>query len=151
MQKRWKYTKRNGEVVIPRDVFEEIMKWVSKFNAVGDMAVQYDPAHAALPWAGVGLLLEVVGNDAESFGAIAEGVEFVSRSITHYKLIERLYLAKDSMANLGLRRAIIIQHATILKYSSKAVRFYSQRTTGELKSYLISLAQVANSAKHDCC
>jgi hypothetical protein len=99
------------------------MKWVSKFKAVGDMAVQYDPAHAALPWAGVRVLLQVVVNDAESFGAIAERLEFVSSSITHYKLIERLYLAKDSMANLGLKRAIIIQHAVILKYLSKAVRF----------------------------
>jgi hypothetical protein len=60
MQKRWKYTKRNGEVVILRDVFEDIMKWVSKFKAVGDMAVQYGPAHAALPWAGVRLLLQLL-------------------------------------------------------------------------------------------
>jgi N-terminal domain of NWD NACHT-NTPase len=132
MQKRLKYTKRNGEVVILRDVFEKVMKWVIKFREAGDMAAQYDPAHAALPWAGVRLLLQVAINDAESFGAMAEGVEFVSKSITRYELIERLYLEKDSMAKVDLRRAVIAQHAAILQYLSKAVRFYSRKTTGEL-------------------
>jgi len=31
-----------------------------KFKAVGDMAMQYDPAHASLTWAGVRFLLRVV-------------------------------------------------------------------------------------------
>jgi hypothetical protein len=132
MQKRLKYTKRNGEVVILRDVFQKVMKWVIKFREVGDMAAQYDPAHAALPWAGVRLLLQVAINDAESFGAMAEGVEFVSRSITRYELIERLYLEKDSMAKVDLRQAVIVQHASVLQYLSKAVRFYSRKTTSEL-------------------
>jgi hypothetical protein len=108
------------------------MKWVIKFREVGDMAAQYDPAHAALPWAGVRVLLQVAINDAESFGAMAEGVEFVSRSITRYELIERLYLEKDSMAKVDLRRAVLDQYAAILQYLSKAVRFYSRKTTGKL-------------------
>jgi hypothetical protein len=29
------------------------------FKQVGDVAVQYDPAHAALPWAGIRFLLQV--------------------------------------------------------------------------------------------
>jgi hypothetical protein len=32
---------------------------VEKFKEVGDMIVQYDPGHAALPGAGVRLLLQV--------------------------------------------------------------------------------------------
>jgi hypothetical protein len=49
------YTKRSGEVVILRDVFENIIKWVTKFKEVGDMAVQCDPGHTVLPRAGVRL------------------------------------------------------------------------------------------------
>jgi hypothetical protein len=38
---------------------EKIIAWVIKFKEVGDLAVQYDPIHAALPWAGVRFFLQV--------------------------------------------------------------------------------------------
>lgn len=38
---------------------EKIIIWLDKFKAVGDMAMQYDPAHASLAWAGVRFLLRV--------------------------------------------------------------------------------------------
>jgi len=101
IQKRWKYTKRSGEVVILRDVFGKVMKWVTKFKEVGDMAVQYDTTHAALPRAGVRLLLQIAVNDTESFGAMAEVLEFVSGSIIQYELTGRHYLGKDSLAKNG--------------------------------------------------
>jgi bifunctional pyridoxal-dependent enzyme with beta-cystathionase and maltose regulon repressor activities len=53
MEKRWQFKKRNGEVIILRDVFEKITGWVQKFKGVGDTIVQYDPVHAALSWASV--------------------------------------------------------------------------------------------------
>lgn len=61
MLNRWKYKKSNGEDVILRDLFEKMAKWVNKFKEFGDIAVQYDPAHAALPWACVRFLLQVGG------------------------------------------------------------------------------------------
>ncbi len=59
MQKRWRYKKSSGEVLILRDIFEKIVTWVNKFKEVGDAAVQYDPAHAALPWAALRFFLQV--------------------------------------------------------------------------------------------
>lgn len=35
------------------------MKSVNKFKEIGDVAVQYDPSHAALPWVGVRMVLQV--------------------------------------------------------------------------------------------
>lgn len=58
LRKRWK-VKRNGEEVVVRDVLEKIIRWLNHFKAIGDLAAQYDPAHAALPWAGVRFLLKV--------------------------------------------------------------------------------------------
>ena len=46
--------------VVLRDVFAKIAFWVEKFVEVGDVAVQYDPGHAALPWALVRFLLKVL-------------------------------------------------------------------------------------------
>jgi len=46
-------------MVIFVDLFGKIIKWIDLFKQVGDVAVQYDPVHAALPWAGVRFLLQV--------------------------------------------------------------------------------------------
>lgn len=59
LKKRWKYKKINGEVIILRDLLEKVVVWVNKFKQVMDVAVQYDPLHAALPWAAVRFLLQV--------------------------------------------------------------------------------------------
>lgn len=58
LAKRWKYKKGNKEIII-RDQLEKIVAWVDKFKQIGDQIVQYDPGHAALPWAGVRFFLQV--------------------------------------------------------------------------------------------
>jgi hypothetical protein len=59
IKKRWRYKRKSGETVIFVDLFGKIVKWIDLFKQVGDTAVQYDPVHAALPWAGVRFLLQV--------------------------------------------------------------------------------------------
>lgn len=58
LEKRWKYKKGNKQIII-RDQLEKVAEWVNKFKQIGDSATQYDPVHAALPWAGVRFLLQV--------------------------------------------------------------------------------------------
>jgi ankyrin repeat domain-containing protein 50 len=45
--------------VILRDVAGKMIFWLNKFKDIGDIAVNFDPIHASLPWAGVRLLLQV--------------------------------------------------------------------------------------------
>lgn len=59
IEHRWRFRRRGGETVVLRDLFSKIVTWIDRFREVGDIAVQYDPAHAALPWAGVRFLLQV--------------------------------------------------------------------------------------------
>ena len=56
---RLKYKRKNGEVLVLYDVYEKMVKWVTKFKEVGDIAMQYDPGHAALPWAAIRFFLQV--------------------------------------------------------------------------------------------
>jgi ankyrin repeat domain-containing protein 50 len=56
--RRWKF-ELNGRQIILRDVAEKIIIWINKFQEIGDIAVNFDPVHAALPWAGVRFLLQV--------------------------------------------------------------------------------------------
>ncbi|KAL8753191.1 MAG: hypothetical protein Q9184_005493 [Pyrenodesmia sp. 2 TL-2023] len=59
LKRRWKF-KVNGKDVIVRDVLEKVIRWLDHFKAIGDIAIQYDQAHAALPWAGVRFLLKPI-------------------------------------------------------------------------------------------
>ena len=54
----WK-VKFRGEEIVLRDIGTKILRWVDKFKQIGDIIVQYDPVHAALPWAGFRFLLQV--------------------------------------------------------------------------------------------
>ena len=49
LQKRWKFKKDSGKLLVVRDLVDKIAVWVGKFINVGDVAVQYDQSHAALP------------------------------------------------------------------------------------------------------
>ena len=54
----WK-AKFRGEEVVLQDVGMKILRWLDKFKQIGDTIVQFDPVHAALPWAGFRFLLQV--------------------------------------------------------------------------------------------
>ena len=86
MQKRWNFKKSSGESLVVRDLVDKIAVWVGKFIQVGDAAVQYDPTHAALPWAAITLLLQITFSDVQTFGTIAEGMETVLRLIARYAI-----------------------------------------------------------------
>ena len=59
--KDWKISFRGDEIIL-KDIGMKILQWVDNFKQIGDIVVQYDPAHAALPWAGFRILLKVLGN-----------------------------------------------------------------------------------------
>lgn len=59
IKKKWRYTRKSGETVIITDLLGKVIKWVDIFKQVGDAAIQYEPVHAALPWAGIRFLLQV--------------------------------------------------------------------------------------------
>ncbi len=60
IKQRWRFHRPGGgQTVILRDIFSKIAVWIDRFKNIGDIVVQYDPVHAALPWAGVRFLLQV--------------------------------------------------------------------------------------------
>ena len=66
----WRLRRKDGETVIVRDLLGKVARWIDQFKQVGDIAVQYDPIHAALPWAGIRFLLQVrlldIGDETRS-------------------------------------------------------------------------------------
>ena len=72
--KQWKIKKIDGSEVVVRNELEKVVKWVNKFKEVGNQAANYDPAHAALPWAAVRFILQTSINDIEIFSSMVEGM-----------------------------------------------------------------------------
>lgn len=54
--KRWTFRIR-GHLIRLRDEADKVISWLDRFKVVGDIAVNADPIHAGLPWAGVRLFL----------------------------------------------------------------------------------------------
>lgn len=59
IRKRWKIKKRNGDIIILRDVFEKIVQCVQKFKELGNAVAQISPEYASVPWGAVMILLQV--------------------------------------------------------------------------------------------
>lgn len=57
-ERAWKFPFKGRDIIL-RDVAGKAIYWLKAFKEVGDIAVSYDPVHAALPWAGVRFLLQV--------------------------------------------------------------------------------------------
>ena len=58
VKKQWKFC-TGSETVSMRDPLGRIVAWINKFRIVGTIMMQYDPTHAAIPWAAIRFVLEV--------------------------------------------------------------------------------------------
>ncbi|RSL79052.1 hypothetical protein CEP52_017570 [Fusarium oligoseptatum] len=86
VDKSWSFKRKNGEVVFVRDLLAKTVKWVNHFKDVGDIVVQYDPAHAALPWAGVRFLLNVAVGDLNTYNSLyASILAYLAKAKSYYK------------------------------------------------------------------
>ncbi|KAL8707961.1 MAG: hypothetical protein Q9220_007104 [cf. Caloplaca sp. 1 TL-2023] len=133
--KQWKI-KRNGKSIPIRDVFGRMVSWINKFREVGDIAVQYDPAHAALPWAAAFV------NEHQTNEALLDGLEYITSLIARFAMVEGLYLGATSVASEQLSDAIIRLYGAVLVYLGKAAKFYSRSTGGRLMKSVVQPAEL---------
>jgi len=129
LDKRWTFVK-GGKVIVLRDKLDKIVTWVQRFKEVGSTIVQYDPVHAALPWAGVLFILQCAMGDAQTFGAMVDGVEAASSLIARYSAFDFLDSPTRATTPIEhqLRTAILKLDIAILRYLANAARFFSTNT-----------------------
>ncbi|CAG8960929.1 hypothetical protein HYFRA_00002467 [Hymenoscyphus fraxineus] len=134
---RWHLRRKNGEKIILRDVFAKVVKWIDLFKQVGDTVVQYDPGHAALPWALVRFILQATVNDVEKYELVTENIEFVSRCICRCKITEELYLGGGSPATRQLETSLVKLYGDILICLSTFKRYFDQKDSARFASSII--------------
>ena len=150
IQKRWRFSRpgHKGETVVLRDLFAKLVVWINAFKEIGDVAMQYDPGHAALPWAGVRFVLQIATGDIARFDFLVAGLESIARMITRYAIFEDVYLARCSEASKELEQALISLYAVILTYLLKAKAYFEQSfLKRHLKSTLVTTRDFDNLAK----
>ena len=125
-RKRWKYTRSDGKLVVLWDVLKKIVGWVNKVKEIGDVAIQYDPGHAALPWAAIRFLLQASVSSVETFGHMLEGVELSSKIIATYAEVERTCLQGVSKLKAQLADALVKMYAGVLSFLSRARQYFGQ-------------------------
>ena len=143
-RKRWKYIRSDGQKVVLWDVLNKIVKWVNKFKEIGDVAIQYDPGHAALPWAAIRFLLQASVSSVETFGHMLEGVELSSKIIATYAEVEHTCLKGVSKLKAQLADALVKIYASVLAFFSRARRYFGQSSgkralKGAFQSYQTSV------------
>ncbi|KAK6532746.1 hypothetical protein TWF281_006923 [Arthrobotrys megalospora] len=122
-QKAWKI-KWGDHTIVLRDIAEKTVSWLQKFKEVGDIAVQYDPAHASLPWAGVRFLLQVIVSDFEGREAILIGIETVTRVVTRFTAYEEMYIGAGLQHEDALREGLVGLYVLILRFLIKSKEFF---------------------------
>ena len=118
----WK-VKFRGEEVVLRDVGLKILHWVDTFKQIGDIIVQYDPVHAALPWAGFRFLLQVCVSKQENVDAILVGLEKIACLIDRCAIYESLCTDDSNLnASKNLEKSILRLYTAILKFLAKSIK-----------------------------
>ena len=77
---------------------------------------------------------QVSVQNVQQYSIIAEGIEHITLALTHYTIVERLYLRRSNESTVQLRNNLTKLYACILKFLIKSQRFYEKGTA--LKSSL---------------
>jgi hypothetical protein len=131
ISRQWKLKIPGGKVIILRDVVEKISGWLDRFKAIGDAAVQYDPTHAALPWAAFRFLLNVAVGDVQVWGGMLINLETISRILFRCRVIEDIYLTRSQNALKRLEDALFQLYSEILIVLGKLVKYFKGNTAGQ--------------------
>lgn len=87
--------------------------------------MNYDPGHAALPWAAVRLLLQVMVNNTTRAANFIEGLEQVAFYIYDSAIRENLYVVTQSSEHSNdLRNHILALYAAVLRFLLAARQFF---------------------------
>ena len=125
---------KSGKEVKLREVYGSILSCAKRFRDVGDIAMQASPPQAALPWAIVRLCLTAAFNEHEFYGVMIQGLEMVSSIVTHYIVIERLFVGEISDHAQAVRNSLLALYAALLDFLVEALKYFPSPRKEEEKT-----------------
>ncbi|KAI4120379.1 MAG: hypothetical protein LQ338_007060 [Usnochroma carphineum] len=125
-KKQWKVKKpgKNGGEVKLREVYGVIASCAIRFRDVGDLVVRADPVHTALPWLVIRTCLTAAINEHEMYGIMIQGLEMVSGLVTHYIVIEQIFVVEDTDHTRAVRNSLLALYTAILDFLLEALNYF---------------------------
>ncbi|RYP42504.1 hypothetical protein DL767_000192 [Monosporascus sp. MG133] len=116
-----------GRTVVLRDKVQKLVTWLDKFKAIGDVVASYDPAHMALPWAGIRFLIQATAAQGKQMEDLLVCLETITYLINRFRIYEILYLGTEqpqAQARDNLTEAVVAAYAAILRFLASAANGY---------------------------
>ncbi|UPK94871.1 hypothetical protein LCI18_005806 [Fusarium solani-melongenae] len=129
--KRWTTVKIFSTTINLSDLASNAITWLNKFKEVGDTIVQYDPGHAALPWAATRFILQSAISYEEHMAFSLISVEKTTRIVHRCQIYELLYNCDTINAQVasGLEKALVDLYASLLHVLARVGNFLSKDTS----------------------
>lgn len=109
------------------DEADKVMLWLDRFKQVGDIAVNADPIHAGLPWAGIRLLLEATISESRQMAALLTGLKTTLYMMNRLKAYwEYLRELPETQSRTNFETALTELHAIILQFLARAIQIYQK-------------------------
>ncbi|KAI5813264.1 hypothetical protein BZA77DRAFT_346373 [Pyronema omphalodes] len=134
---------------------DKLLNWLDKFKEIGDIVVQYDPTHAALPWAAFRFILKICVDRHKTLDAIVDGLEHIASLIQRCTIYEIIYEKETSNASTNLRESILQLYVAVLKFFAKAIDKVNEShvkavfTTENISDYLGNIRKLEKTVKDD--
>ncbi|KAL8927232.1 MAG: hypothetical protein Q9208_002408 [Pyrenodesmia sp. 3 TL-2023] len=125
-KKQWKVKKASmsGQEVKLREMYGAIASCATRFRDVGDLVVQADPVHTALPWLVIRTCLTCGINEHEMYTIMIQGFEMVSGLVTHYIVIEQIFVAEDTDHTRAVKNSLLALYTAILDFLIEALGYF---------------------------
>ncbi|RSL67895.1 hypothetical protein CEP53_002815 [Fusarium sp. AF-6] len=128
--KRWTTVKVFKTTISLSDLASNAITWLNKFKEVGDTIVQYDPGHAALPWAATRFILQSAISYQEHMAFSLISIEKTTRIVHRCQIYELLYNCGtlDAQVVGGLEKALVDLYASLLHVLARVGKFLCKDT-----------------------
>ncbi|KAJ5357020.1 hypothetical protein N7517_011629 [Penicillium concentricum] len=143
-KKFWKVNVGDEEIVL-RNYTNRIVDWLKK---AGDIAVQFAPPQAGIPWAVIKSVMQIPVIEGEQMAALLATTEKIVRVISRGQVYESVYLrnrpATDSISK-NLQSALTTIYTTSLDLLAESGILFSKSTATRTLQALLNPGKVSGS------
>ncbi|KAL4959687.1 ankyrin repeat-containing domain protein [Aspergillus stella-maris] len=128
IKRRWTYKRRDGARGDLHTLFSRAIEKVAQFKTLGDAIAALDPVHMAIPWAVLGLGLQIAVKYSEHSELAHEGVQMLTILVPRYTVFENLYLHGGSQIKSVLQGELVRLYSSIMTFTVSLKRYYEAGT-----------------------
>ncbi|KAL4894380.1 ankyrin repeat-containing domain protein [Aspergillus ambiguus] len=144
-KKFWRVSVGDNDIVL-RNYTTKIVGWVQK---AGDIAIQFAPPQASLPWSVVKSLMKVSVIEGEQMAALLGATEKIVRIISRGQVYEQVYLSNvpgspEDKLSKGLQDSLLKIYTTSLELLADSGGLFSKNTARRTLDALLNPGSVSS-------